>query len=79
MLSGKPIISSTRLIKDPVELSGCGLVVRLESSDSIIEAIMSLKAKPKKEFELIGVLGLNYVKVEHSIKNLSSKYLDILI
>ena len=33
----------------------------------------------KKELELIGRLGLNYVKVEHSIKNLSSKYLDILI
>ena len=79
MLSSKPIISSTRLIKDPVELSQCGIVVRPESSKSIIEAILFLKTKSKKELKSIGRLGFDYVKIEHSIKNLSLKYLDILV
>ena len=42
MLAKKPIISSSNKIKDPVELSGCGLVVKPEDPKAIIDGIQNL-------------------------------------
>jgi glycosyltransferase involved in cell wall biosynthesis len=74
MLAGLPILDSNNLIKDPVELSGCGIIVEPDSSEKIKNGIYELHNLDKKERMNLGAYGKNYVLKEHSIKNLSINY-----
>lgn len=76
MLAGKPILDSNNRIKDPVELSGCGIIVEPDESTAIREGVHILKSKSKSELEIMGKKGLEFVEIYHSIKNLSKQYLE---
>ncbi len=77
MLAKKPILESSAMIKDQVELSGCGIIVKPESSEAIINGILTLYGLGKKELDLMGEKGYNYVKKYHNIEYLSKKYLNL--
>ncbi|MFD2567770.1 glycosyltransferase family 4 protein [Pseudotenacibaculum haliotis] len=77
MLAGKPVISSSNKIKDPVELSGCGYVVEPESAESIKEAVLKLQAMTEEERNNLGTKGLNYVKKYHNFSYLSNLYIKL--
>ncbi|MFY0631050.1 MAG: glycosyltransferase family 4 protein [Flavobacteriaceae bacterium] len=77
MLAKKPVISSSNKIKDPVELSNCGFVVTPESSESIAEAILKLKAMTSDERSYLGLKGYNYVKEYHNFDYLSNLYIKL--
>lgn len=74
MLAGLPILDSNNLIKDPVELSGCGIIVEPDSSEKIKNGIYKLHKLDKNERMDLGAYGKKYVLKEHSIKNLSINY-----
>jgi len=77
MLSKKPVLVSSNCIKDPVELSGCGIIVRPESSKAIINGIMEFYNMGKVKREKMGLSGYNYVKKYHNFTVLSNKYLKL--
>ena len=78
MLAGKPVLDANNLIKDPVELSGCGIIVEPESVDALCEGVMKLYNMSESERNNTGLLGKEYVKNNHSIKVLASRYLEII-
>jgi glycosyltransferase involved in cell wall biosynthesis len=77
MLAGKPILDSNNFIRDPVELSGCGIIVRPDSSEAIADGVLELYNMPKKDLESMGLRGKNYVREFHDIKHLSSIYAEL--
>jgi len=78
MLAGKPILDANNLIKDPVELSGGGIIVKPESAEAIIDGINKLKSMSQEERNQLGAMGKKYVEDKHSIKNLAKQYLEII-
>lgn len=77
MLARKPILESSFLIRDQVELSGCGIIVPPEDSNAIIEGINKLKRMPKSELDKLGVMGYKYVMKYHRIEYLSNMYIKL--
>lgn len=77
MLASKPIIDSNNLIKDPVELSGCGLIVKPDSADTIKEGIILMHSLGSEELRLMGQKGKEFVKEFHNITFLSNEYVKL--
>ena len=77
MLAGKPILDSNNLIKDPVELSGCGIIVEPDSSEAIVTGIVELFEMSDGQRLDMGQLGHEYVKKHHSIEHLSNEYMKL--
>ena len=77
MLAGKPILDSNNLIKDPVELSGCGIIVEPDSSEAIVTGIVQLFEMSDEQRLDMGQLGRDYVKKHHSIEHLSNEYMKL--
>jgi glycosyltransferase involved in cell wall biosynthesis len=77
MLSSKPILDSNNYIKDPVELSGCGLIVKPDSADTIREGIIRMHSLGSEELMLMGQKGKEFVKEFHNITFLSNEYVKL--
>ena len=77
MLAKKPVLVSSNLIKDPVELSGCGITVRAENSLAIAEGIEKLYNLSTEDLHKLGGLGYEYVKKYHNFEHLSTQYLKL--
>jgi len=75
MLAGLPILDSNHLIKDPVELSGCGIIVEPDSTEAILKGIKKLKNLPQEKLNHFGSQGKSYVEEHHSIELLASEFL----
>ncbi|MFM9951250.1 MAG: glycosyltransferase family 4 protein [Saprospiraceae bacterium] len=78
MLAGKPVLDANNYIKDPVELSGCGILVRPESAEAIVQGVMQLYNMQADERERMGRLGYEYVTKHHSIRYLAEVYLGVI-
>lgn len=74
MLAGKPILDSNNFIKDPVELSGCGIIVKPDSAKSIVDGIICLLNMNSDERREMGEKGKQYVLKHHSIEILANQY-----
>jgi glycosyltransferase involved in cell wall biosynthesis len=74
MLSKKPILESSNLIKDPVELSKCGIIVKPESAQSIVDGIFEFYNMENSKRNKIGYKGYDYVKKYHNFTSLSESY-----
>lgn len=74
MLAKKPVLSSSNRIKDPVELSGCGIVVTPEDPNAIVNGIREIHNMSEEKREKLGTLGYQYVKKNHNFKHLSDIY-----
>lgn len=77
MLAGKPILDSNNYIKDPVEMSGCGIIVKPDSAETIKDGILQLKAMTPEQRAAMGAKGTAYVKEFHSIENLADLYTEL--
>jgi glycosyltransferase involved in cell wall biosynthesis len=77
MLAGIPILDSNQKIKDPVELSGCGIIVEPDRTDVIIDGIYQFKNMSEQDRKNMGELGRKYVLEHHSIKNLAERYTEL--
>ena len=74
MLAKKVVLVSSNKIKDPVELSGAGLIVKPDSETAIVEGIEALYNMPKNQIIEMGEKGYQYVKQHHNFDFLSDKY-----
>lgn len=74
MLCSKPILDSNNLIKDPVEQSGCGIIVKPESAEAVANGIMELFNMPTETLQEMGSRGYEYVKRNNDMKYLALKY-----
>ena len=77
MLAGKPVLDSNNQIKDPVELSKCGIIVKPDSAIAIADGIQQLFNLSDKEREIMGNRGRKYVKEHHNILYLSNLYIKL--
>ena len=77
MLAGKPILDSNNYIKDPVELSGCGLIVTPNSAQSIRDGILEMYNFGRIKLEELGLKGKKYVGEFHNITFLSNEYVKL--
>lgn len=77
MVASKPILDSNNYIKDPVELSGCGLIVKPNSSAAIKDGIIELYSLGSEKLTKMGSKGREFVKENHSITFLSNEYIKL--
>ncbi len=77
MLASKPILDSNNLIKDPVELSGCGIIVKPDSAEAIKDGIVELFEIGADERRDMGGRGKEFVKNNHNIQFLSNEYIKL--
>lgn len=74
MLSKKPVLESSNLIKDSIELSRCGIIVKPESAQSIVDGIIEFYDMGKSKKVKMGLKGYEYVKKYHNFTSLSKRY-----
>lgn len=77
MLAGKPILDSNNHIKDPVELSGCGIIVKPESAEAIANGVKKLYESGDQSLKEMGRKGQRYVEEHHNLKYLAEKYASL--
>ncbi|MFK5889310.1 MAG: glycosyltransferase family 4 protein [Flavobacteriaceae bacterium] len=77
MLAKKPVLVSSNKIKDPVELSGCGIIVKPENGKAIANGITEFFKMDFQSRVNIGLKGYKYVKKYHNFTALSNKYLPL--
>jgi len=77
MLARKPILESSELIKDQVELSNCGIIVSPENPLFIIDGIEKFYLMNEVERSIIGNKGYEYVCKYHTYSYLSDLYIKI--
>ncbi len=74
MLAKKPILESSKMIKDPVELSDCGLIVSPENAGSIKEGVLKMHNLSTDKLNKFGMNGYEFVKKYHNFEFLSTQY-----
>jgi len=74
MLAGKPVLVSSNQIKDPVEMSGCGITVKPDDARTISDGILKLYSLSKDERLEMGLRGREYVLKYHNFDYLSAQY-----
>jgi glycosyltransferase involved in cell wall biosynthesis len=77
MLASKPILDSNNFIKDPVELSSCGLIVKPNSALAIKDGILEFFNMGAQQRERLGKIGKEYVQKHHNIEFLAKKYVEL--
>jgi len=77
MLASKPILDSNNLIKDPVELSGCGLIVKPDSAEAIKAGIIKMHSLSSENLQEMGEKGKKFVQEFHNITFLSDEYIKL--
>jgi glycosyltransferase involved in cell wall biosynthesis len=77
MLAEKPIVDSNNFIKDPVELSGCGIIVKPDNAQAIVDGILKIYAMTAEEKKDMGMKGSQYVLHNHSMKHLALAYAQL--
>tara|TARA_R110002073_G_scaffold128999_1_gene274992 strand:+ start:44523 stop:45740 length:1218 start_codon:yes stop_codon:yes gene_type:complete len=77
MLAKKPILESSEFIKDQVEMSGCGIIVKPEDATEIVNGIHTLFNMSEDQKKELGKKGYNYVKKYHNFEYLSDLYLKV--
>lgn len=74
MLAAKPVLVSSNRIKDPVELSGCGLVVEPDNAETIADGIIKLMSLTDDDRISMGNRGREFVLKYHNYSYLSKEY-----
>lgn len=77
MLAKKPILESSKRIKDPVELSDCGLIVSPENAEAINEGILKMFDLSTEQLNKFGMNGYEFVKKYHNFEFLSAQYSEL--
>lgn len=77
MLAEKPILDSNNHIKDPVEMSGCGIIVEPDSAEAIRDGALKLYKMSKEERNEMGKKGKEYLLSNHSLEKLADDYIKL--
>lgn len=77
MALGKPIISVGNISNDPVELSGCGIVIKEQSLQKASQKIDSFLSQSEEKLKSIGAKGLDYWKNHKTYPVIGEKYIEV--
>lgn len=77
MEAGKPILVAGKNAKDPVGLSGCGIIVNPENPQAIAGGILIFFAMTDQLRESLGNKGKQYVKKHHNYEHLANQYIKL--
>ena len=77
MYAGKPIIYAVNSGNNPVKDANCGISIEAENTNALVDAILKLFTMSKKQKELLGKNGKNYVIKHHTYENLAKKYFEL--
>ena len=77
MLAGKPVLESSNFIDSPAQLSECGITVKPENAQAIVDGILKFQEMTVDELNNFGEKGCSYVKKYHNFEYLSEKYLKL--
>ena len=78
MMGGKPILYMVDAPNNYVEQYNCGVTIKGQTTDDLIEGIRNLIELDKKEAEILGVNGRNAAVKEFNYTKLSEKFLEIM-
>ncbi len=78
LYSGKPIIYAIEAANDIVAEAKCGISIKSENAEEIVNAVLTLYGKTPEELAEMGKRGHEYVIANHSYSELAKKYLEIL-
>ncbi|HEB95776.1 MAG TPA: glycosyltransferase WbuB [Sedimenticola thiotaurini] len=78
LAAARPVILAGDSPRNPVELSGGGIVVPPGDPAAIAEAVLRLKAMPEAERREMGRAGRRYVERNHSIPVLADRFEQVL-
>ncbi len=79
MLASKLVLVSSNRIKDPVELSGCGIIVEPDSARAIADGILKLYTLSPEERKSMGEKGRVYVLKHHNFTYLGEQYEKLFV
>lgn len=77
LLAGKPVLESSNFIDSPAQLSECGITVKPENAQAIVDGILKFQEMTVDELKNFGEKGCSYVKKYHNFEYLSEKYLKL--
>lgn len=77
MLAKKPILESSNFINDQVEQSGCGLIVKPEDPQEIVDGILSMYEMDENRRKEMGLKGYTFVVKYHSFDHLANLYMKL--
>lgn len=78
MASGLPVLTSLRTYRNPVEESGCGLVVPPGDAGSFAHALVRLSRMTGSELQDLGDRGARYLSAEVAIEAINAKLAALL-
>jgi glycosyltransferase involved in cell wall biosynthesis len=78
MYAGKPIISASNMINDPVKRIGCGIHVNAGSAYEIANSIIDLYLMPEEERQIMGANGKSYLMKNLTYDSISANYLNLI-
>ena len=77
MMAGRPIINGVKASNDDVADASCGITVKPESPEAIVDAVKKLQAMPKSDREEMGARGRKWVLNNAEYANLSDRFLQL--
>lgn len=78
MLSGRPILHSVDNTNDIVKEAKCGISVVSENPQVIVDGLKTIANMSKKERDILGLNGKNFVTTKFDYQLLAKKFLEIL-
>ena len=78
MMAERPVLMAIDAGNDPITEAGCGLTIKPENSQAIVQGIHQLLALDKTERELMGRRGRDYILKNHTYPVLAKRFLQVM-
>jgi glycosyltransferase involved in cell wall biosynthesis len=77
MYAAKPVLYAVDSGNNPVEEAGCGISAEADSPDSIAAAVLRYYNMSKKERDILGKNGRDFVLCNHTYEKLAEEYIEL--
>jgi glycosyltransferase involved in cell wall biosynthesis len=76
MMAGRPVLMAIDAGNDPVSEAACGLTVRPENPQAVVDGVRSLLAPSPEQRKVMGERGRSFVLKNHTYPVLAQQFLD---
>jgi glycosyltransferase involved in cell wall biosynthesis len=78
LASGRPVLFAADTVNDPITEAGAGFAVPARAPEQLAEAALRLAALPSDERIAMGNRGQAYLRLNHDIRVIASKFEEVL-
>lgn len=78
MMAGKPVVQAIEAANNLVGEAGCGMSIRAEDSNAILEAVRTIVSMSDADKAAIGKRGRDYALANHDYRVLAIRFLEVL-